>query len=274
VALKARQTLALDTDVQAFFLVGGSSSSIVLTCREEATNDTTLNIASDNGTCTGLTPAATSANTTAGALTITNGYSTLAQYKAWIAVRGQIGTVVTDASDDDVLAVLIEGASRYIDRETGRKFYIDTTDQTRYYKASEPYCLRIDDLSAAPTSISVDYTKGQRSYTLLTADQYDLTPDNALLNGQPYTHIEINPIFGAYFPKSNRGVKLIGLFGYPSIPFDITEATNSIVQGVNSSRSGQTASGKITVISAGIVIRPEEVPAYAQRIIEHYRYRT
>jgi hypothetical protein len=60
------------------FTVGGSTTAISLTRLATdtvddlsfyAANDATLNISLDNGTCTGITTAATSANTTAGVLT-------------------------------------------------------------------------------------------------------------------------------------------------------------------------------------------------------------
>lgn len=63
---KVRTALAADSDVASFFNVGGSSTAIALTARTAAANDGTMNISLDNGTCTGITTAATSANTTAG----------------------------------------------------------------------------------------------------------------------------------------------------------------------------------------------------------------
>lgn len=66
VAGKARVALAADVDVVAMFSVGGTGADVVLTRLQSAANDATLNIAYDNDTCTGLTPDATSNNTTAG----------------------------------------------------------------------------------------------------------------------------------------------------------------------------------------------------------------
>lgn len=68
---KVRTALAADTDVTALFTVGGASTSITLTRIANSrgilpANDATLNIALANGTCTGITAAATSADTTAG----------------------------------------------------------------------------------------------------------------------------------------------------------------------------------------------------------------
>ena len=79
---KVRAALAADTAVAALFVVSGTSTSIILTRKPSKTyaigatslpirvaNDSTLNIALDNGTCTGIT-AASSANTTAGVATV------------------------------------------------------------------------------------------------------------------------------------------------------------------------------------------------------------
>lgn len=63
---KVRTALAADVDVNAFFTVSGSTTSIILTARAKAANDGTMNISLGNGTCTGITTAGTSANTTAG----------------------------------------------------------------------------------------------------------------------------------------------------------------------------------------------------------------
>lgn len=79
---KVRTALAADADVSALFTVGGSTTAISLTRKSLAAytvkgsavgvfpaDDATLNIALDNGTCTGITTASTSANTTAGVAT-------------------------------------------------------------------------------------------------------------------------------------------------------------------------------------------------------------
>lgn len=66
VAGKMRVALALDADVSSFFTVSGSGANIILTVIDAAANDATINVATNNDTCTGLTPEPTSANTTAG----------------------------------------------------------------------------------------------------------------------------------------------------------------------------------------------------------------
>lgn len=263
-----RLAMNLDSDVAATFAISGTGADVILTEIVANDNDDTLNVSIDNGTCTGLTAALTSANTTAG--DDTNLYATLAQYKAWIAVRGLSGSVGVDISDDVSLTALLEAVSRHIDNETGKRFYLNVSDETRYYHPDDSYEVKIDPL-ATLTSVSVDYAL-TRSYTALVSTDYDLLPTNAALDNRPYTCIAINTLVSAaYFPKARNGLKLVGKFGWPATPADIGEATKIIAQSVNSSRSGQFSAGRITVTAAGIVIRPEEVPAMAQRIINRYR---
>ena len=70
IAAALRAALGLDEIVPVYFTVSGTGASVVLTAKVPAANDTTLNIAIDNGegegACEGVTPAASSANTTAG----------------------------------------------------------------------------------------------------------------------------------------------------------------------------------------------------------------
>jgi hypothetical protein len=63
---KIRAALAADTDVNAFFIVSGTGANYILTARTRAANDTAMNAGHTNGTATGLTPSATSVNTTPG----------------------------------------------------------------------------------------------------------------------------------------------------------------------------------------------------------------
>lgn len=68
VAAKMAAALNADPDVGAFFEATSSGTSLSLTAKKSAANDATMNVAYTNGTCTGLTPDATSDNTTAGVL--------------------------------------------------------------------------------------------------------------------------------------------------------------------------------------------------------------
>jgi hypothetical protein len=81
-AAKVRAALAANVTIAQRFDVSGTSTAIILTRKPSSTlsdgktsvpirvpDDANLNISLNNGTCTGITPAATSANTTAGVAT-------------------------------------------------------------------------------------------------------------------------------------------------------------------------------------------------------------
>jgi phage tail sheath gpL-like len=66
VATKIRAALQANAVIAAYFTISGAGANVLLTRKESRANDATLNLAYDNDTCEGLTPDATSDNTTAG----------------------------------------------------------------------------------------------------------------------------------------------------------------------------------------------------------------
>lgn len=66
VATKAAAKLNATAAVSAHYVASSNAENLILTARKAAANDATLNIAYTNDTCTGLTPDASSNNTTAG----------------------------------------------------------------------------------------------------------------------------------------------------------------------------------------------------------------
>ena len=66
-AAKSRAALAANIEIAKRFTIGGTGANVTATAKQEAANDSTLNMAYANGTPDpGITPDATSDNTTAG----------------------------------------------------------------------------------------------------------------------------------------------------------------------------------------------------------------
>jgi hypothetical protein len=150
---KVRTALAADSAVSALFNVGGTSTAISLTRKVNSlgilpANDATLNIALANGTCTGITPAATSADTTAGvASTGVNIFDgdgkdfegialpSLAAIQA-IEIGSLTGTVSYDCNSVE-LGVMVEGESRLFAGAEGIGFSMNdleiTGNGTQFY---------------------------------------------------------------------------------------------------------------------------------------------
>jgi len=72
---KVRNALMQTAAIDEQFVVSGTTTAVILTSRLKLANDATMNIASTNGTATGLTPAPTSTHTTAGVVGDSQAYS-------------------------------------------------------------------------------------------------------------------------------------------------------------------------------------------------------
>ncbi len=88
-----RRQLVANAAITAVYTVGGTGASISLTSIAVQANDATLNISLDNGTATGVTTAATSANTTAGVLDTVAGsgiieFTNIGPSGGFIRIRG------------------------------------------------------------------------------------------------------------------------------------------------------------------------------------------
>lgn len=103
VAGKIRTALGTDADVIAKFTVAGTADKVILTASDYRANDSTLNISINNGTCTGLTAALTSANTTAGAADTWTYESTYGSYWRWMGGITDPGNSVPAHIYSDIL---------------------------------------------------------------------------------------------------------------------------------------------------------------------------
>lgn len=114
---KIRTFLTSDLDIGTFFNVSGSGANVVLTSKAVAANDATLNISIANGTCTGLTSAPTSTNSTAGVVD-TYGLG-IGQYgsasKTWLTIDQtsgfRIGNNTTQLAQWDTSGNILIGQS-------------------------------------------------------------------------------------------------------------------------------------------------------------------
>lgn len=202
-------------------------------------------------------------------MTISNGYCSLSDLKQWLTPPGQ--TFSSDTSDDIVLDTIIESASRFIDGECCRYFYKNTADETRYFTALNN-AVEVGDLVSI-TTLSTD--EGLRTYptTWLTTD-YDLYPYNASIDSKPYSQIRIAVNGSQIFPEGlARGVKVIGVFGWPSVPTAIKEACLLISVGVYKRRFGENISSVATLTAGGVMVTPQDVPSIAWAKLSPFRKR-
>lgn len=162
-------------------------------------------------------------------MTITNGYCSLAE------VKERLDIPTADTASDAMVEQIVTAVSRWIDDFTGRRFYL--AQETRYYTADADDELWIDDITAV-TTLKTD-NDGDRTYeTTWAVTDYDLLPNNAVLEGKPYSKIVLAPAGSNAFPASvKKGIQLIGSFGY----------------------SSTTSSGRCTIIKEACLLQAERI---------------
>lgn len=133
-----------------------------------------------------------------------NQYATLAEYKAYVTSRGQ--SVTTDTTDDTIINLLLESASRFIDTQTRRKFY--PSIQARLFDVPDDRSIFLDE-DLLELSI---LTNGDLS--VITSSDYTLRG-----NFPPYWNVapkDTSSVFWTYSATGSREqvISVYGVWGY------------------------------------------------------------
>ena len=194
-------------------------------------------------------------------MAITNGYITLANFKAVKTISS------TDATDDGVIERMIEQASRYIDIQTGRTFYART--ETHYFDVPGGRELRMDDDLLTITTL----TNGDDN--TIADTEYNLVPKNTT----PYYAIRLKQMSSKYWDSDSDGntedvISVAGTWGYSDgAPMDVQQACEDIVLRMYGRRYGKGNDGQVKVTAAGVVVTPNDVSSQTQRVINYYKRR-
>lgn len=151
-------------------------------------------------------------------MAVTNGYATVTNYKARHDIE--------DNDDDIAIEAYINAVSRLIDGIRGERFYTTTSDETRYFDAHKWDYLHTGIRIVSITTLKTDNDNdGTYEYTWTDGTDYYLMPYNASLDGEPYRWIETAPNGNYSFPKGvQKGVQIVGKFGWSTVPAYISEA--------------------------------------------------
>ena len=193
-------------------------------------------------------------------MTITNGYCTLAEIKNFLKI------VSTDSTDDGVLEILVEAASRMIDQETRRTFY--ARSETHYYNIPEGRELWIDD-----DDLLTIGTLTNGDGTTITNTDYILLPANS---NPKYAIVlkESSTIMWQYSSAGNSEhvISVAGTWGYAATaPTDIKGACMRMAERAYHNRFGENAGESTTITVSGVVLTPSDIPVSAMRVMESYR---
>lgn len=194
-------------------------------------------------------------------------YATLAEFKSAIG----IGTA--DTTDDTALQSVLDATDALIDLYTDRKQGFGTASETRYYTAQDYSYVLTDDLVSVTTLQTDDNGDGTYETTWTAGTDFVLAPGNAALDGWPYTEIDASVNWPRNFPRGvYRGVKVIGVFGWPSVPNAVKQAAIIQAGAVWSSRTspfGVIGSQDL----GGILRQARALHPEAQVLLEAYRKR-
>lgn len=192
-------------------------------------------------------------------------YATLTQFKAAVGI--------TDTADDTALQNVLDATDTLIDLYCDRKTGFGTASETRYYTPENLNYVLVDDLVSVTTLQTDDNADGTYETTWSSSTDYKLAPINAALDGWPYDIIETSVTAPRSFPKNvYLGLKLVGVFGFPSVPAAVTQA--AIIQ-ANAVWSSRTAPFAVvgSVDLGGILRMTRALHPEAALILEPYRRR-
>jgi len=151
-------------------------------------------------------------------LAIVNGYASLNEVKA--ALR------ITDAVDDSLLEMAVESASRLVDGHAGRRFWSAGT-ASKFFVAQDDYVCEVDDIVSPNIVLQTSNNADGIFDTTWDLDDYQLEPLNGELDGIAWPYTSIRAIGDYLWPISGGEalVKVTAVFGWPSIPIAIKQAT-------------------------------------------------
>jgi len=176
---------------------------------------------------------------------------------------------------DTLLAALATRASRAIDLYThrGPGAYYVSADETRYFDGNGKRELWIDELAAAPTTVSVAESGDLTDYTDWASTDFIMWPYNALLAGEPYIRIDVDQLNGtkqdwSEYPKA---VKIVGHFGYATAIPDLVKQV-SIIQSVRWLKRGQQGFRDVgAIIELGQLRYAQALDPDLAALIDHLR---
>ncbi|CAB4184403.1 hypothetical protein UFOVP1573_45 [uncultured Caudovirales phage] len=194
-------------------------------------------------------------------------YATLAQFKQ------SIGIGTADTTDDSALQSVLDATDALIDNYCDRRQGFGTATETRYYTASDWSYVLTDDIVSITTLQTDDNGDNTYETTWAAGTDYVLAPSNNALDGWPYTEIDTSVTAPRAFPSGvYRGVKVLGVFGWPSVPSAVVQSAVIQASAVWSSRTspfGVIGSQEL----GGILRQTRALHPEAQVLLEAYRKR-
>lgn len=140
-------------------------------------------------------------------------YATLDELKTHLGVK--------TTAEDTELSAKLTAASRRVDRDCGRRFYVDDAPSSRTFNLTHETLLLVDDFSTE-AGLVVEVGNGT-AWTTVPSNQYRTGPQNNLAEGKALYAIErINSCWPIWWQPLAR---VTAVWGWPSVPDGIKAAT-------------------------------------------------
>jgi hypothetical protein len=194
-------------------------------------------------------------------------------------VKAALG--ITDTTDDDRIGLAVDAASRLIESELGRRYWVDSVASTRYFVAETPFLVDVDDFTDTADLVVQTMPFGvsdPSNWVTWTTADYQLEPINQLEDEQawPYTQIRavrslLFPTYGgvAYSqPYTQAQVAVTTKWGSGSIPTPVQKAGILVSEWLFKSDDaplGATAFGE-----TGIMRLKDSMPPTAVALLRPY----
>jgi hypothetical protein len=147
-------------------------------------------------------------------------------YADLAALKESLGIGEDDTNDDAKLNRNLKGASRAIDKVTGRRFWVDDAVSARRLRPDKrvvglgngEQLFLVPDI-ATDTGLIVETGAGS-AFTAVT--EFELYPEDALIDGWP---IEGFTLASRYWPcHPGQRVRVTAKWGWPAVPDDVEQA--------------------------------------------------
>lgn len=184
-------------------------------------------------------------------------YLTRQELKSYMGLEG--------TAEDDLVDDAISSASREMERHTNRQFNNAGAASSRLYRAVSCESIAVDDFwTTAGFILEVD-TNGDGTWTVVDADQYELSPLNGMLNGVPWVYWRIDMVGTTSLPLYRKAcVRVTAQWGWETIPADVKQACK-----IHASDTFQLKDSRMGVAGSdqfGTIVRVRDNSAVAAKL--------
>lgn len=140
-------------------------------------------------------------------------------------LKTYVGLNVADDSRDQLLTLALQSASRLVDKDTGRRFWLDDEPVARVLDTAglvlqHEGLLLVPDIGDA-AGLVVELGTAASGWSAVAGDQLAYAPPNAVAAGGPYTGL----VWWGGWPSAPTQVRITARWGWPAVPSEITQAT-------------------------------------------------